>query len=1031
MKWLLWVVATTGSLWVNAQIDSKASGPPVPNSNFWSTSGNLSTGANYSNLFGTRSWNSPVYFHTARAFTGPGGQKLGIRMKLNGVLTQPIGSYTNINTEGFLGLGWNLDHFWDKQGPFSLLHLNGRSGAFVQSGGYRPWMRTGITFTDNQDLSYMGMRQVGANLDVTETTIAWSDNAGNNVGPDEFAFRHTAGTGESGFSGDLNRADDIDGKMIAQLRPNGDMGLGPVFEAGPSGRKPQSRLHITKSNGDGGAGAALNPKPSDVWAQWSNSLDNGSPLNTGTQLAQRTGHLETDGLRMGVAGRLGLIRHQENWPLIIQSDWDEVSGGTHQGERMRISSSNAPGVPSKPFLSSLYKNNVTRVSISHFGFSGLSQPRALLHLGYNIGSGTGVRDWMEIGTITSVGKNHTYFGHRMEPQQPFGLDAVINWGDTENGQMHVIYTSNNASNGGDFNGLEVAVFSPLTSAYGGLTSPANPNGMLGVGDFSATSGPSHKLHVRGNGRFEHIPDMDSAEYLILGQQPATNPTGIHDNELRKLRFTGNPNDVLLGNGTWGSASGGGGTTVGAHNGASMSTLNPSFVSFGNDWGGTAATLLSHREVPMDVFDVKFSGFTNPGANRFSIGWENVLSNTSKFNVYNRTEEIANLGHSEQVSSAGTVKGTAGVVNEIASEEGIGVWGFAKNVSGNGIGVSGDSWENGNNTGVRGTAGIFNQIENVNTGGLFLGVHGNVQNTGVYANAFSVNGSSTNYGVRALSSGGANCYGIYAQAGGGTSANYAGFFNGDVYATGISATVGNVLVSDKKFKTNIEDVSNAMELINQLKIKKYDFKVNEYEMLGFSDKTQLGVIAQEVASILPDAVVNGVIPEQYDFEGNKISESIEYMGVRYQQFIPLLLAGVKEQHAYINELENTIQTLDERLARLENMLSGEQRGRQQKSNGSTQEQVVLANFESIRLDQNVPNPFVENTLIEYDIPEHVTQAAVYFYDLKGNLLKMVELKNRGVGQLKVFGKDIMAGVYTYTLVTDGELVISKKMIKAAE
>lgn len=60
-----------------------------------------------------------------------------------------------------------------------MLHLAGRDGTFVQDGGYRPWMKTGITFTDNNDLSYFGLRKVGTGTDLTETTIAWTDNWGN------------------------------------------------------------------------------------------------------------------------------------------------------------------------------------------------------------------------------------------------------------------------------------------------------------------------------------------------------------------------------------------------------------------------------------------------------------------------------------------------------------------------------------------------------------------------------------------------------------------------------------------------------------------------------------------------------------------------------------------------------------------------------------------------------------------------------------------------------------------------------------
>jgi hypothetical protein len=48
---------------------------------------------------------------------------------------------------------------YNDKGAYSLLHLNGT--APIQQNGYRPWMKTGITFTDNQDMSYFGLRQIG------------------------------------------------------------------------------------------------------------------------------------------------------------------------------------------------------------------------------------------------------------------------------------------------------------------------------------------------------------------------------------------------------------------------------------------------------------------------------------------------------------------------------------------------------------------------------------------------------------------------------------------------------------------------------------------------------------------------------------------------------------------------------------------------------------------------------------------------------------------------------------------------------
>src|SRR5690606_19235407 len=81
-------------------------------------------------------------------------------------------------------------------------------------------------------------------------------------------------------------------------------------------------------------------------------------------------------------------------------------------------------------------------------------------------------------------------------------------------------------------------------------------------------------------------------------------------------------------------------------------------------------------------------------------------------------------------------------------------------------------------------------------------------------------------------------------------------------------------------------------------------------------------------------------------------------------------------------------------------------------------VELNDKNSIVLDQNIPNPFAEQTTINYSVPETVQKAEIHFYSQNGMLIKTVELTERGAGQIIVYGGDLSSGVYTYTLVADG-------------
>lgn len=223
MKQFLFLVTTSLlALPLSAQQVPTAPGNGTNSGNYWSRSGNDQ--ANSSNILGTK-WNSPIYFITG------GLTQQTYRMKLNGNFAglgqYPVNGFTNfdgVNTSGYLGLGFNLNGIWSQnptppgaaKGPYSLLHLNGRDGTAVQEFGYRPWMKTGITFTDNNDLSYIGLRKLGTGTDDTETTITWSDNQNNANGPDDMCFRFTGGNGST-ISNNLSSAVDLDGLHVARF----------------------------------------------------------------------------------------------------------------------------------------------------------------------------------------------------------------------------------------------------------------------------------------------------------------------------------------------------------------------------------------------------------------------------------------------------------------------------------------------------------------------------------------------------------------------------------------------------------------------------------------------------------------------------------------------------------------------------------------------------------------------------------------------------------------------------------------------
>ncbi|HRN43020.1 MAG TPA: tail fiber domain-containing protein, partial [Vicingus sp.] len=304
---------------------------------------------------------------------------------------------------------------------------------------------------------------------------------------------------------------------------------------------------------------------------------------------------------------------------------------------------------------------------------------------------------------------------------------------------------------------------------------------------------------------------------------------------------------------------------------------------------------------------------------------------------------------------------------------------------------------------------------------------NAINYGIRASAI---GGNTTYGGRFAATGGSNKnYGIYVTVSSPQSGttppsgpNYAGYFAGDVY---ISGTFGP---SDIMLKDNVNDIDNASNIINQLNPKTFDYKQADFPNMNLSSGLQYGLIAQEVETILPDLITNVTQPAELDSLGNIISAEINFKGLEYQQLIPILIAGFKEQQQVISSLQSTLEDFKNCLNNANICTEGNKTINQELNNEVNQRSIELTNHSSIILDQNLPNPFAENTVINYNIPTDVMEAKLMFYDLNGRIIKELIIEERGESKLTVYGENLKTGIYTYSLIADGELIATKKMVK---
>jgi len=171
----------------------------------------------------------------------------------------------------------------------------------------------------------------------------------------------------------------------------------------------------------------------------------------------------------------------------------------------------------------------------------------------------------------------------------------------------------------------------------------------------------------------------------------------------------------------------------------------------------------------------------------------------------------------------------------------------------------------------------------------LGTHGNV--TGDWVTYFTMNNS-------------ANRGWIFRDVG--TPANVASISNAGrmrIASLGVntdaSATNGEIRAtdnitayySDERLKTKLGAIQNPIEKVKSL--SGFYFEANETAVaLGYQKKREVGVSAQEVQAILPEIIAPAPIDEQY-------------MTVRYEKLIPLLIEAIKEQQKQIEELKSLL------------------------------------------------------------------------------------------------------------------------------
>jgi hypothetical protein len=141
-----------------------------------------------------------------------------------------------------------------------------------------------------------------------------------------------------------------------------------------------------------------------------------------------------------------------------------------------------------------------------------------------------------------------------------------------------------------------------------------------------------------------------------------------------------------------------------------------------------------------------------------------------------------------------------------------------------------------------------------------------------------------------------------------------FYSGSNEAAGAQLSAGGTsfgTYSDERLKRNINDLGTCINKINSMRPITFNYISDEEDF-----KTRIGISAQSLV---------GQVDEALDMSKQNSNDETEYYNVRYQDLIPVLVKGIQEQQAIIEELKATttsqqtkIDTLELRITALENI-----------------------------------------------------------------------------------------------------------------
>lgn len=345
-----------------------------------------------------------------------------------------------------------------------------------------------------------------------------------------------------------------------------------------------------------------------------------------------------------------------------------------------------------------------------------------------------------------------------------------------------------------------------------------------------------------------------------------------------------------------------------------------------------------------------------------------------------------------------------------------------------------------------TAGNYNAA--TGHGALYSNTTGSYNTaTGSQALLYNTNSGNTAIGYQALHVNTTGSHNTAIGHGAGPATSFTNLINTSALGSGAKVTASNQIrlgnsavtsiggqvswskLSDGRFKHNVQQDVPGLEFITQLRPVTYTVNIAALDKAIGGSTALLEATEMAAKTVSAQVIHTGFVAQEveeiakklhYAFSGiDKPKNDQDFYGLRYAEFVVPLVKAVQELNKKTEEenqqLKQQLAVLQERVTKLEALITGN-------FNNSF-------NLSSAYLEQSTPNPTASATLIRYYIPQNSGTAYIVFTDLKGAIMKSINVNGKGSGQLTVTVAAWTAGTYTYTLYIGGTQTDSKKLVIA--